>query len=489
MLLGLDLGTTSVKAVLARTDGCIVARASTPLRLLHVADEGVEQDIEEIWSATISSIKRVASASDRSAVRAIGVSSQGGALQICDGGGLPVGRVISWLDGRGGVYDERLTRQLGRRWFARHVGHGSSAVAAGQLLRLKEQCPELLRRPNRICFVGDLIVGRLCGRGAHDATSLSIATLLNPWLGRADPDLLGRLGVSEDQLPDLISPQVEAGRLLEQVAGATSLPAGIPVSGAIHDQYAAALGAGAVHGGDVMFGAGTAWVLLATVEHLSEPVIPEAFVCTHLAEGLYGQLLSLGNGGSSLAWAVRLLGLEGTGPRELDELLGRVVAGSDGLRFWPLLGPKGGAGLRPETRGRLMGLKLSHRAEHILRAVVEGLALELARYLRFLVDNEIAVRRLAMCGGAAASRITPQIVADATALPVVCPNENQTGALGAAIVARGLIDRSARLAELTERMVRPGALYQPGASTVTYREMFEEYIASLPVADEDEAGP
>ena len=479
MFLGLDLGTTNVKAVLVTRDGEVVARGSAPVSLRHVGSEGVEQDIEEIWAATLDAIGRLGDG--LGAVRAVGVSAQGGALQLLDGEGQPAGPVISWLDGRGRPYDQALTAELGGAWLAEHIGHGQSGISLGQLLRL--------RHGGGIGYVGDVIVARLCGRRAHDATSLSIAMLHNPSLRAADPELLTRLGIGEDQLPDLVSPRDAAGALLPAVAEQTSLPSGVPVSAAIHDQYAAALGAGAVGPGDVNFGAGTAWVLLAATERLAGPVIPSAFACTHVVEGLYGQMLSLGNGGSSLTWALELVGMAGESGERIDAAIAAAAPGSDGVRCWPFLASIRAAGLGAEAAGRLAGLRLSHKREHILRAVVEGLAFELARTLGFLTEAGIAPRRLVMGGGAAASRVTPQIIADVAGLPIACTTESEMSALGAAAIARGLVEHQAPLADLARAMAPPVRLVEPGPDAALYRQLFGEYVASLPLAAREERSP
>jgi len=487
MFVGLDLGTTKIKALLVEPDGHVVARASAGVELFHVGDGGVEQNMEDIWTATLSALGQLSSRAEVSGVRAVGVSAQGGALQICDADYRPVGRVISWLDGRCEPYKAQLTRELGPDWFARRIGHGASGYVGAQLLRLREVSPGLLDPPHRIGFVGDVITGRLCGRAAHDATSLSIATLFNPWLRTADPEFLDRLRIAEGRLPDLLAPSATAGGLRHEVAEKTRLPAGIPVSPAVHDQYAAALGAGALHAGDVMFGAGTAWVLLAAVDRLTEPVIDNAFVCTHLAEGMYGQMLSLANGGSSFSWAKDLLGLDRRTVGDMDVMLDSVSPGSDGMRFWPLLVPQGAAGLARGTAGRLSGLRLSHKAAHIMRAVVEGLALELARYLRFFMDRGLAVKRLVMTGGAAGSSVTPQIVSDVSGLPLTCTAESEMSALGAAVIARALVEESADLVSLSEEMAAGVRVCEPGRNAVLYREMFHEYVRSLPLACSERA--
>lgn len=478
MLLGLDLGTTNIKALLVEPSGRIVAQGAAPVGLLHVGDKGIEQDIEEIWAATLAAIGRLRPSGKLSDVRAVGVSSQGGAMQIRDGRGGPVGKVISWMDGRGAKHDQELTRSRGRQWFASHVGHGASGVALGQLLRLREESPRLLERPNRVAFVGDLIVERLCGRGAHDATSLAICILYNSHDRKADAETLALAGVAEDQLPALLSPRQAAGALLPQAAQATGLPAGIPVSPAVHDQYAAALGCGATNSGDVMFGAGTAWILLAAGDKADRLVIDDAFLSTHVVDGLYGQIVSLGNGGSSVSWACKLMGL--VGPDAIEQALASAPAGADGVRFWPLLAPYGGAGLSPAATGRLLNLRLPHGPRHVLRAVVEGLALELNRYLQFLLRAGQSPARLVMCGGATASEVTPQIIADATGLSVACTSQSENSALGAAVLARGLLEPGESLAQLSRMMTHTTRIFEPAADRPLYRQLFSEYIESLP---------
>jgi xylulokinase len=482
MLLGLDLGTTNVKAVVTDLNGQIRGQASLPVALFHVGAGGEEQDIEEIWSATIGAVRQATRDVERSRVQAIGISSQGGALQLLDAQHRPQGRVISWLDGRGAGDDERLTHELGRAWFVEHICHGGSALAVGQLARLGREQPGLLAAPNRIGFVGDVIVERLCGRPAHDGTSCALTLLYNPARRDYNADLLRRLGLEATQLPELVAPPLPAGRLLPDVARQLGLPADLPISPAVHDQYASALGCGAVHAGDVMFGAGTAWVLLAVTDRLLDPVTDDALVSHHVVDGLHGQILSLRNGGSAFTWALKLTGLEKvTGP-ETDERLKSVPPGSDGLMFRPLLGAFGASGVAPGTKGCLDGLQLAHTAAHLLRSVVEGLAFELNRHLEFLRGAGISVQRLLMTGGAAASEVTPQVIADVTGVPVVCQTNAASSSQGAVILARSMIPGQASLRELAEAMAPAGRIIRPGSDAAFYHQQFKQYMRSLPLA-------
>jgi sugar (pentulose or hexulose) kinase len=440
----------------------------------------VEQDIDEIWNAVLEVVRCVCGRFDADQIQAIGVSSQGGAMQRMDSQGRPVGRVISWLDPRGRPFDEVAVQQWGRAWLRKHLYRGCAGLAIGQILRSREQGPPWLPGDQRLGFVGDIIVSRLCGRAAQDGTSCSLTMLYNPELREYDRDLLRRLEVSADQLPELLPSLAVAGGVLETVSAATGLPAGIPVSAAIHDQYAAALGSGAVHKGMVMIGTGTAWILLAIHDRLSAPVIDEAFVCHHVVDGKWGQILSLVNGGSSFAWALRLTGLEGAGHDEVESLLVSAVPGCGGLRCWPYLASGKVAGL-PETHGGwLTGLQLQHGRAELLRSVVEGLGCELNRYLGFLRLADWPVDRIVLGGGAADSPTTAQILADITGVPLTRVSYRDTSLLGAAILARGLVEPGTSLENLADQMCPSCDSVCPGVNTSLYCEQYRRYVESLP---------
>ncbi|NUQ62979.1 MAG: FGGY-family carbohydrate kinase [Pirellulales bacterium] len=475
MFLGLDLGTTNVKAVVVGPDGRVAARASVPVNRYCTPDGGVEQDIDEIWQAACRCISRAASQVDAPAIRSLGISSQGGALQLLDGHERPVGRVISWLDGRGHEFDRHLVEELGTDYLVEHLGCNLSAMTLGQMLRLAAQEPDVLRAARYVGFVGDVVAGRLCGRRAHDPTSLSIGMLYNPWQQRPDAEVLNRVGIRADQLADLLPATTPAGKLCPAAAEATGLVPGIPVSPAVHDQYAASTGAGSVAEGDVCLGTGTAWVLVANAGCLLRPATPGTFVCPHPVAGIYGHLLSMTNGGSAVDWAINLLGGRDWSAETIDEALSAVPAGSDGLCFWPLLSPGSWAMAFGEPGARIDGLRLTHTPRHLLRAVVEGLACELSRHLGFLMGAGLPIRRLVLCGSAAASRVTPQIVADVTRRPVACIAESAISAFGAAVIARDMLEPDIPLGELARRLAPESQTVQPSTDAPVYETLLRRY--------------
>ena len=440
MYLGLDLGTTNVKATLTDASMRIVAEGTAPVERFTAADGVVEQDIDQIEQAAIQAITEAVATIDPTSVLAIGISSQGGALQLLDADGKPLERVISWMDQRGHQNDVKLVEGQGVDWMVEHTGCNLSSMTLGQLIRLREEEPELFESAAGIGWVGDLIVERLCGRRAHDATSLSIAMLYNPKLGDADPDLLKFLGIEGKRLPDLVPATESVGGLTAKIAEATGLREGTPVSPAVHDQYAASLGVGSTRSGDVCLGSGTAWVLLANCDKLTPPVASNTFVCSHLVPGLFGQMLSMGNGGSAFDWALSLTGCRNLDGSAIDDLLDSVPSGCEGLRFRPTLLPCRTCSDKDGVGGVLSGVRPNHGQAHLLRAVVEGLANELALHVEMLEEAGLKVEKLYMCGTAAASRVTPRVIADTLHRPVICIRQPSISSLGAAVLARAIAD-------------------------------------------------
>jgi xylulokinase len=475
MYLGLDLGTTHVKAAVVDRQRRVVGTGSVAVDRFHTPDGGVEQDIEQIWTATCAAICRAVKGVGPAVVQSVGISSQGGALQLLDAQQQPIGRVVSWLDGRGQAFDRAVTHDWGTDFLAEHIGHGVSTMTIGQILRLRQQTPALLEAARYVAFVGDVIVGRLCGHRAHDPTSLAIAMLYNPWLNRADPEILTRLGIEESQLPDLLPATTPAGTIHQEASRQTGLRVGIPVSPAIHDQYAVSLGAGAVGEGDVTFSAGTAWVLLANSRQLARPITPDAFVCSHPVSGLYGQMLTLRNGGTAIQWVLDLLGRGKASAEVVDRWLAEAPPGSDGLCFRPLLASGPEADGNSSSTGSISGITLAHGPSHVLRAVVEGLACELEQNLAWLTAAGLPVARLTMCGSAAASRQTPQIVADVTQRPVACVDAFDVSVLGAATVARALIEKDQSLADLVGDGPPLDRTFFPHPDLACYQTLRERY--------------
>ncbi len=471
MYLGIDVGTTNAKALVLDGAGKVLGLGAVPVQVNFMGDDGVEQDMEDIWGATLKAIRAVGEQIDLSAVQAVGVSSQGGAIQLRRPDGTCVGPVVSWMDQRGGSINRELAADLGDAWFMERVGHGGCGF--GSLLRLVRDGSTA--PPMRVGFVGDEIVARLCGRTAHDASSLSICGFYNPTLRAADPECLQMLQLEEDRLPDLINPREAAGSLLRDIARETGLKGGIPVSVAVHDQYAASLGSGAAAPGDTLFGGGTAWVILVTTDTLTSPAAPSVWVCDHIVPERWGQLASLGIGGSIFRLVQELTATRGLSGCELDALMEQAPSGCDGLRM-SLESGKKDYQTSAFDGATLTGLHFKHGKAHLLRASLEGLARSLALRADWFAKAGAPIKRLMATGGAASSRVTPQVIATTLQVPVVSV-EGEISARGAAMLACAL-SGGGSLIDIAERMAAPRRAVDPEPESDPNRQAFLEELSA-----------
>jgi xylulokinase len=129
----------------------------------------------------------------------------------------------------------------------------------------------------------------------------------------------------------------------------------------------------------------------------------------------------------------------------------------------------------------LSGLQLGHGTGHVIRAVLEGLACELARHIGFLRAAGMSVERLVLSGSGAASRVTPPILAAVTGVPLACAGPEGGSPLGAAILARGLIEPATPLPMLAEQMAPVSQPVEAGPATSLYQQQFKQYLQSLPL--------
>ncbi len=478
LLLGIDAGTTRVKALLFSLNGHVVGQASQALRLLRPCEGCVEQDPEEIWQALLQTTRNaLAQAEPGDRVLALSLSTQAGPTILVDRGGKPLRNAISWMDSRGASEAEALKRKLDPDDLYRASGwwlHGTSVPA--HLAWLQQHEPASFESARYYLQVNDFLVQRLTGEPRQDPSNAGYGLLYDIAGGHWNPRVLAALGIDEGRLP----PVVPSGQPIATLQPATAREMGlepetIVVSGA-HDQYAAAFGAGVVEPGQVLLSCGTAWVLVAAT---AQPVWgsgPHAMaISRHAAPGRWGALSTLGGVGTTVEWYVEAILAPTCGRAEalaaMDRELPLMPPGAHGLFCFPL---DGGHAYWEGGRGALWGLTGQHSRYDIGRAALEGIAFELRWLLEAVRTEGFSPRSLVMVGGAARSSCWPQIIADVTGLAVTVPAIQEAGARGAAMLAAlgaGCIHADAGFASLSD-----GARFNPqSGATKVYDGLYRAY--------------
>jgi xylulokinase len=444
-ILGLDIGTTSTKAVLYDLAGTELAAAERPYPFQTPQTGWVEQDPEQLWAALVETVRAaLAGAEKRVRPVAMALAAQSGSLIPARQDGLPVYPVITWLDGR--------TEELVKRWKEAGV-EAQVRQVSGWLLHpglclpaiawLRQHKPEIFAAAERFLSVNDFLVYRLTGRFCTNPSNgggMQLADVATATWSRALCDLAGIQ-------PDRLSPIRPAGTVIGSITAEASRLAGLPSETAVvnggHDQGCTALAMGVTSPGKVLLAGGTSWVVTTVVTEPAVEIIPEGMDMNfHPAPGRWTVSQSLGGLGASLEWWLNQgwQGPDRQSPAErvvlyaaLDRELRQSSASRDGLFFLPLAGGhQEPAGVQ---RGGFVGLRLGHSRGDMARAILEGAAFELRWALERMQQAGLAVERLWLVGGAARSPVWPKIVADVTGLPIYLPQYGQWPALGAAILA------------------------------------------------------
>jgi sugar (pentulose or hexulose) kinase len=496
LLLGLDIGTTSVKAGVFEASGRQLAAVGREYALHHPAPDRAELDAETYWSAAIEAVRGALAAAHvdggtapASRVAAIAVSSQGETVVAVNAEGRPLGPALVWLDNR--AADE--ARDLGER-FAATLVYDRTGVpdvnptwTACKIAWWRRNDPELFRSAARFLLVEDFLLRRLTGRFVTEGSVACTSLLFDIRTGGWWEPMLEALGIGQERLPEIAAPGEIVGRLTAAAAEALGLPAGLPVVTGGMDQGAGAVGVGNTGPGVVSESTGGALTVQASVDRHGGDPFGRTPVYVHSAPGTYLYCPVCPTGGMTLTWFRDRFGgeeaaratREGTDAYDLlTALAGTVPAGSDGVLLLPHLAGAFSPEYVPEARGVLYGLTLHHGRAHVARAVLESVAFMLRRNVELLASAGATAGEIRSHGGGARSALWNQVKADVCEMPVVTLQGEDAAVRGDAMLAGVAIGVYPDLAAAGRAMVTPKARFDPNpANRAVYDDAYATYIS------------
>jgi len=488
VLIGLDAGTSVVKATAFTEAGEVVAVASRPTRTDVPAPGRTEQDLEEIVAAVgevVREVGAVAAFGGRPAPDLLGITAQGDGLWLLDERGRAVRPAILWSDARAApIVADWVESGLAERAFRRSGNMVFPGAAAPLLAALEREEPASLDRAATAAYCKDAILQRLTGARATDASDASVP-FLDVRARRYDPALLDLYGVAARS--DLLAPVDPTPRPLRPLtpegAALTGLPVGTPVAGGLLDLCATMVGAGVRRPGDGMVILGTTLGCGVLLDRVTTDG-PAAGMTLCLPEAdRWARVMPAMVGTPSLEWALALVG---AGRADLEALLNESAPGAAGAVVLPFFSAAGERApfVDPAARGQLLGLSLETTRGGLVRAVCEGIA--------YAARDCLDAAGLApgadvfVSGGGVRSAAWRQILADVLQRPLKIARQAEVGARGAALVALAAAGRGVD----EERWTRPDEVVAPDAALAPlYDAGFAFYRDRLEAARGRWSGP
>lgn len=437
LLMGIDLGTSSVKTALIDADSRkVVAVASQEYPVHHPKTGYAEQLPQEWWNATIKTVRQVHQSIPHAEISAIGLSGQMHGF-VCIGRDAQIVRpAIIWADTRSSQQVQDLNQQIQSKPqdFLDICGLPSAGFMAVTLMWLARHEPETLGQTHKVILPKDYLRYQLTGTLGTDPSDAAATWLFDVKSSTWSDKLLQVCHIDPALMPS-ISPSSEVvGQLTQSAAEELGLYAGIPVVAGSADLPAQALGYGLIDAGQALVTVGTGGQVFVPQ---SQPQLdPEHryYVFNHnVPDRWYAQAAIL-SAGLSLRWLRDTLGMRDSPDAfaYLSSLAADVPIGADGLLFLPYLAGERTPHMNPLASGMFLGLRLHHTPGHLARAVMEGVAFALKSCLDLIASS---AQTVILSGGATHSPIWRQILADVLAVPLAVADSAPHASIGAALLA------------------------------------------------------
>jgi xylulokinase len=435
-LLGIDIGTSGTKSVVMDESGTIQGFALYEYDIDTPNPGWAEQNPLVWWQGTVETIRRALANAhiDSQDIAGIGFSGQMHGTVFLDPSFNVIRPAIIWADQRSAPQCRKIYKEVGQDLLARLTANPiAPGFMAATLLWIKAHQPETFETLHKIVLPKDYVRFRLCGEIATDVSDAAGTLLFDVPRRCWSAELLDRLGIPKDLLPNVNESTDIMGQVSKPAAAETGLAAGTPVVAGGADQPVAALGNGVIKEGLVLSTIGTGGQLFTPIKRPRfDPKLRTHTFCHVLPDEWYVMGATL-CAGLSLKWF-----RDNIGPAPYDQLSAEaqeVSLGSEGLLFLPYLVGERTPHMDPTARGVFFGLTLRHGRGHLVRAILEGVVLSMRDSLEIFKELGLRIDRIIASGGGAKNHLWRQIQADVFGTEVMTTSIREQAGVGAAMLA------------------------------------------------------
>jgi len=488
LFLGLDIGTSGVKAILVDEKGRVRSASTAPLPLSTPRPGWAEQHPGDWWAATLKATRAALrlSKAPASKVACVGLSGQMHSSVFLDAKGQVIRPALLWCDGRTTEQCREITAKVGednlRAWACNPALEGFTLP---KVLWLRQHEPRAFARLAKVVLAKDYIRYRLTGELASEPSDASATLMYDTAQQRWSAPLLEAVGLDESLLPDVGGSSEVLGRVTATSAKAAGLLEGTPVVGGGADNACGAAGVGLVTPGEAVASWGTSGTVLAP---MAEPKVDpgmRAHTFCHVAPRTWYVMGVMLTAGGAFAWHRTELCRDLSRKKDANDLLNaeaaRIPIGADGLSFLPYLQGERTPHRDASARGAFVGLTLAHSRAHLTRAVLEGICFGMRDSVSIIRSLVPSLSSLLLTGGGARSLFIRKLQSEVYGLPVVTVNREEGPAYGAALLAAVGAGAFPDLAAACRATLKRRPPYRPKASVhAAYDEPYRRFQALYP---------
>jgi len=467
-LIGVDIGTSSVKAVAVTPTGRLLANSWVEHAMHRPRPGWAENNADDWFDGCVTAIRRLLDGGiSPHGARGLAFVSQRDPMVLLGHGMRPLTPTISWTDRRTEPEAHALVERFGRPWLMQHTGVIPIAgLTLPILLWTQRHLPDVWAQTQRLLFAKDYVLYCLTGRAETDVTMLSRTSMNDLTTDDWSQEICGACGIDVTILPPVVNQPWECfDELSSAAAQLTGLPPGLPIAVGGGDDQSAALGAGAVSDDDLCAGTGTSSDWRCVQSFCAPDLKGHADMARHVVAGKWLLAVTIESTGSSLRWFRDAFPNPDVGQRgylALMEQAESVPEGAEGLLFMPFVD---GARRAPRyvegATGSFHGIVSGHTSAHFVRAILEGIAFQYPRTLELIAPDRPRTQPIAMVDAETRGAVWNQIKADVTGVPISTPQIFESAALGAVILAGQAVGTFADARDGVDHLVHHARVYEP----------------------------
>ncbi len=481
MYIGVDLGSTNIKAAIYDENMSLVDRQSLPVA--YIRENGfVEFDAESYVQELLSLLGQMLKSCGCKRIRQIAFTGQAESLVCVGKDGNALMSAISWMDERSREECEYLQTLFDEKTCSSITGQQAVLPTwpATKILWLRRHRPEIFENTATYMLLKDFVVFKLTGVKLADMSIATFSFYFDIYNKCYWEKMLDAIGITQEKLPVLCEPCSVAGPLTAQTAALLGLSGDTMVNIGTLDHFAGMIGTGNVASGGVTLSTGTVMALTAIA---ASPQARQSGIAMHYGfmPDTHIMLPVAESGGVSLEWFRRTC-MGSIDYAQMNETLLKR-SGDNGLLFLPYLVGTNAPEFDTDATGCFYGLRQEHDVCDMAKAVMEGVAFMLRKNCEKIQKSGTKLTHIIATGGGAKSPVWCQLQADATALPVVIPEEKEAACLGAAMLAAVSDGRFCSYRAAADACVKLGKTYSPAADLEKkYQKFCALYRAALEIA-------